>query len=153
MNRDSLIAVSWFTLPNHDSRCRIMIHVAESWSILIRFDFDWSRITIYPRIMIHEPIKNEIESKIKGRRIVIYSLPNHDSRADRKSLILESLVDSISNQKRIKVNRESKIVFFNISKKITQTCFQVRGQFNLLGRILLRLNKVWNFYILNFEIF
>ena len=45
--------------------------------IFIGFDFDTSRITIQPRIMICLKIKNQVESKIKGRWIVIHWLPNH----------------------------------------------------------------------------
>ena len=45
--------------------------------ILIRFDFDSSWITIQPEILIHLRIKNQIESKITGRWIVIDSFPNH----------------------------------------------------------------------------
>ena len=45
--------------------------------ILIRFDFDKSRIKIHPRIVIHLRIKNQIESKIIGRWVVIHSSPNH----------------------------------------------------------------------------
>ena len=47
---------------------------------------------------------------------------------------------------RIKIFSHLKLPFktyiFNILKKITQTCFQVRGQCGLFGRLLLRLNKV-----------
>ena len=38
--------------------------------ILIRFDFDSSQITIQPRIMICLKIKNQVESKINGKKLM-----------------------------------------------------------------------------------
>ena len=45
--------------------------------ILIRLDFDSSQITIHSWIMIHLRIKDQIESKTKGRWIVIHLFANH----------------------------------------------------------------------------
>ena len=61
----------WFTLANHfRSEGIAVIHFDSLWfSILILFDFDSSRITIHPRIMIH--------LKITWRWIVIHSFANH----------------------------------------------------------------------------
>ena len=61
--------------------------------ILIRLDFDSSQITIHPQIMIH-------------LRIKIISNRNQ-KEVSQDSLISNDLIDSISNQKRIKVNHES----------------------------------------------
>ena len=75
----------WFTWANHfifdSDSFWFTIHFDLWFNLilfnLIRFDFDSSRITIYSRIMIHLRIRNQTESKIKGRWIVIHSIAKH----------------------------------------------------------------------------
>ena len=70
--RESFYFWFWFILIHFDSQ---FIWLFSFW-FAIHFAFDSLRITNHPRLMINLRIKNQVESKIKGRWIVIHSLLN-----------------------------------------------------------------------------